>query len=44
VALVAELLPRTRSTYAGPVEVGEDLMSIIIGERIEVRRSAAPIR
>src|SRR5678816_3243713 len=37
-ALAAELIPRTRSTYAGPVEVGEDLMTIIIGERVDVRR------
>ena len=37
-SLAGELLPRTRSTYAGAVEVGEDLMTIIIGDQVEVRR------
>lgn len=40
-ALAAELLPRTRSTYAGPVQVGEDLMTIVIDERIDVRPFSA---
>ena len=35
------LLERTRKTYAGRVEVGEDLMTITIGGEIEVSR---PIR
>jgi ribonuclease Z len=43
-ALAAELIPRTRSTYAGPVEVGEDLMTIIIGDRVDVRRFSTPAR
>jgi len=30
------LIAATRKNYAGPLEVGEDLMSIDIGERIEV--------
>jgi ribonuclease Z len=38
--LAASIVPRTRSTYAGPLEVGEDLMAIEIGETIEVRRLA----
>jgi ribonuclease Z len=35
-----DLLPGTRKTYSGPVEVGEDLMVILVGEKIEVRRPA----
>ena len=35
-----ELLPPTRKAYAGPLEVGEDLMRIEVGEKIEVRRPA----
>ncbi|HTQ86848.1 MAG TPA: MBL fold metallo-hydrolase, partial [Candidatus Solibacter sp.] len=34
------LIAATRKNYAGPLEVGEDLMSIDIGERIEVHRRA----
>jgi ribonuclease Z len=30
------LVAQTRKTYAGPLEVGEDLMSIEIGEKVEV--------
>lgn len=33
-----DLIPPTRKTYSGPVEVGEDLMVIEVGEKIEVRR------
>jgi ribonuclease Z len=33
-----DLIPPTRKTYSGPLEVGEDLMVIIVGENIEVRR------
>lgn len=32
------LIRRTRKTYQGPLEVGEDLMVIVVGERIQVRR------
>lgn len=39
----ADLLPATRKTYKGRVEVGEDLMTITIGKTIEVAR-AAPAR
>jgi ribonuclease Z len=35
---VPDLLPQTRKTYAGPLEVGEDLMSIEIGDKIDVHR------
>ncbi len=33
-----DLVAHTRKTYSGPLEVGEDLMSIEIGEKIEVHR------
>jgi ribonuclease Z len=36
-----ELVAMTRQTYGGPLEVGEDLMSIAIGDRIDVQRAAA---
>lgn len=35
-----DLITDTRKTYSGPVEVGEDLMSIEVGEKIEVHRAA----
>jgi len=35
---VPDVIPHTRKTYAGPLEVGEDLMSIEIGNKIEVHR------
>ena len=35
-----DLIPPTRKTYSGPLEVGEDLMVIEVGEKIEVRRPA----
>jgi ribonuclease Z len=35
----SELVAHTRKTYSGPLEVGEDLMSIEIGEKVEVRRA-----
>jgi ribonuclease Z len=37
----ADLLPGTRSRYSGRVEVGEDLMVIVVGDSVEVRR---PVR
>lgn len=37
-----DLIPLTRKTYTGPLEVGEDLMTIEVGEKIEVRRPARP--
>jgi ribonuclease Z len=33
-----ELIPPTRQAYSGPLEIGEDLMVIEIGEEIRVRR------
>jgi ribonuclease Z len=33
-----DLLPPTRKTYAGPLQLGEDLMVIEVGENIDVRR------
>jgi ribonuclease Z len=35
---VPDVVPHTRKTYSGPLEVGEDLMSIEIGEKVEVHR------
>ncbi len=35
---VPDLVPHTRKTYSGPLEVGEDLMTIEVGEKIEVHR------
>ena len=37
-----DLIPPTRTNYSGPVEVGEDLMVIDVGAKIEVRRPARP--
>jgi ribonuclease Z len=33
-----DLLPPTRRAYSGAVEVGEDLMVILVGDKVEVRR------
>jgi ribonuclease Z len=35
-----DLLPATRKTYSGPLQLGEDLMVIDVGEKIDVRRPA----
>lgn len=35
----SELVAHTRKTYSGPLEVGEDLMSIDVGDKIEVHRT-----
>ena len=35
---IPEIVTRTRTTYAGPLEAGEDLMSISVGDRITVQR------
>ena len=37
-----DLIPPTRKTYTGPLELGEDLMVIEVGEKIVVRRPASP--
>ncbi len=36
---VTDLIPATRKTYSGPLEVGEDLMSIEVGKQAVVRRT-----
>ena len=33
-----DVIPQTRKTYTGPVELGEDLMVIEVGQKIEVKR------
>lgn len=33
-----DVIPSTRTTYSGPLELGEDLMVIEVGNKIEVRR------
>jgi ribonuclease Z len=38
IATEQDLIPQTRKTYQGPVELGEDLMVIEVGEKIELRR------
>jgi ribonuclease Z len=35
---VPDVVPHTRKTYSGPLEVGEDLMIIEIGNQILVQR------
>lgn len=35
---IPEIVARTRTTYAGPLEAGEDLMSISIGDTVTVQR------
>ncbi len=35
---IAEIISRTRAIYAGPLEAGEDLMSISIGDTVTVKR------
>jgi ribonuclease Z len=37
-ATEADLIAPTRKTYSGPLELGEDLMAIEVGERIELRK------
>ena len=39
-ATAQDLIPATRKTYSGPLELGVDLMRIEVGEKIEVRRPA----
>jgi ribonuclease Z len=40
-AVEQDLIPPTRRVYVGPLEVGEDLMVIVVGETVDVRRSVA---
>jgi len=37
-----EIIAPTRKVYSGPLELGEDLMVIEVGEEIHVRRSGTP--
>jgi ribonuclease Z len=37
-----DLIPSTRKTYSGPLELGEDLMVIEVGQTIQIRRPARP--
>jgi ribonuclease Z len=37
---VADLVQRTRATYGGPLQVGEDLMTIDVGSEVRVRRGS----
>jgi ribonuclease Z len=37
-----DLIAQTRQTYAGPLQVGEDLMSFEIGDAVRVRRYDRP--
>jgi ribonuclease Z len=39
-ATADDLIPATRQTYSGALELGEDLMVIEVGERVDVRRPA----
>jgi len=39
-AAAQDLIAPTRKTYSGPLEVGEDLMIIEVGEKVQVRRFA----
>lgn len=41
-ATAQDLMLATRKRYAGPVEVGEDLMVIAVGETVDVTRPARP--
>lgn len=36
-----DIIPEVRKKYAGPVELGEDLMVVEVGEKIVIRRSTA---
>lgn len=36
---VPDVVPHTRKTYAGPLEVGEDLMRIEVGDLVRVQRA-----
>jgi ribonuclease Z len=42
IANAQQLLTPTRRTYQGPVEIGEDLMVLEVGQKIEVRRPSPP--
>jgi len=39
-----EIIPRTRSTYQGPLELGEDLMRFTIGNEVTAKRWSPELR
>jgi ribonuclease Z len=39
---IEDLVAQTKEAYAGPLEIGEDLMSFDIGPVVTVRRADAP--
>jgi ribonuclease Z len=39
---IDDIIAETRTTYSGPLAVGEDLMAFEIGETVSVRRPAVP--
>jgi ribonuclease Z len=41
---IQDLVALTRKTYSGALEVGEDLMTIEVGDKIEVHRFTSPSR
>jgi ribonuclease Z len=41
---LSDLTSRTRATYAGPLEIGEDLMTILVGDSVTVSRFTPPGR
>src|SRR5712691_10787341 len=41
---IEDLIALTRKTYAGPLEVGEDLLTIKVGDTVEVQRFTLPAR
>ncbi|HEX7407758.1 MAG TPA: hypothetical protein VF515_08940 [Candidatus Binatia bacterium] len=41
---IQDLVALTRTTYSGALEVGEDLMTIEVGDKIEVHRFTSPSR
>jgi ribonuclease Z len=44
IATADDLVPGTRKTYGGPLEVGEDLMVIEVGKDVVVKRPSASSR
>jgi len=42
-ALLETIVPRTRTAYSGPLELGEDLMTVVVGDAIKVSRPPADL-
>ena len=34
----ADTIPLVRQNYSDPVEVGEDMMTLVVGEKVEIHR------